>query len=355
MKKQKVQPKEKISKPSHQLAFVGIFLLAGLIIGLIAGYFLFHSRHKSDLRADKPVSEKTLVNVDEIRLGGAYELTNPLLDCDNFEPSILPNHVKLKKALATYVDTNVKNGNAKSISVYFRSMDNGPWIGIGENTMYPPASLLKVPLMIAILKKAEKDPEILKSKVYYNQIMDASHSPNIHSAKKLEIGNTYTVDQLLEYMISYSDNNAKEILLKFVDDDFLFKVFIDLGVDMQHRDLQQDFITCREYSSFFRILYNASYLSRDMSEKALKLLTKTSFHQGIPNPLPDNIIVAHKFGERAYPDSNIKQLHDCGIVYFEGRPYLLCVMTLGTDFDKLVKIISDISALTYNEISKSSD
>jgi hypothetical protein len=56
-------------------------------------------------------------------------------------------------------------------------------------------------------------------------------------------------------------------------------------------------------------------------------------------------------GEREL-QNGIRQLHDCGIVYLESHPYLLCIMTRGYDFEKLSKIISMISSQVYSEMTK---
>jgi hypothetical protein len=65
--------------------------------------------------------------------------------------------------------------------------------------------------------------------------------------------------------------------------------------------------------------------------------------------LPKSLAVAHKFGERELPNG-IKQLHDCGIVYLPKHPYLLCIMTRGTDYDRLSTVISTISKKIYEDL-----
>jgi hypothetical protein len=44
------------------------------------------------------------------------------------------------------------------------------------------------------------------------------------------------------------------------------------------------------------------------------------------------------------------QLHDCGIVYYPHKPYLLCVMTRGKSSDDNSKMIAEISKLVYREV-----
>ena len=82
----------------------------------------------------------------------------------------------------------------------------------------------------------------------------------------------------------------------------------------------------------------------------MQILSKTSFNKGMVAGLPKGVSISHKFGERGFSDSNIKQLHECGIVYMAGSPYLVCVMTRGTDFDQLSSVIADISGIIYKEV-----
>ncbi len=115
----------------------------------------------------------------------------------------------------------------------------------------------------------------------------------------------------------------------------------------------------KTYSFVFRVLYGATYLSRDSSEKALELLNQTEFTEGIVVGVPDNLPVAHKYGARTTqiaaktnPKEEIKELHDCGIVYYPNHPYLLCVMTQGYDFKTLSNLIKEISSISYEELSR---
>jgi beta-lactamase class A len=323
------------------------YLAIVLIVGIGIGYSLsFIKKGSKTIKTGQAV-----MDYSEIRSGG-YEFTNPLLDCDNFQSSSYSNLVELQNSLNEYINTTVKNGNATQISVYFRSLNNGPWVGINENENYTPASLLKVPVMVAILKKAETDTAFLKKKILCDKSLETIENAPIDGNKFIVIGKSYTIDELLEYMIVQSDNRAKQILSGLLGDDYIKNVMTDMGVNLRTKDLTKDFLSVKEYSSFYRIMYNASYLNRKMSEKALEILSRTKFKRGIPNKLPKNIKIAHKFGIREFENPSTKQLHDCGIVYYPSSPYLLCIMTKGHDFDILVEIISDISEMVYNSVGK---
>lgn len=148
-------------------------------------------------------------------------------------------------------------------------------------------------------------------------------------------------------MIIYSDNQAANTLINHIDINILNKIYLDLGIKSPEDGQPENFMSVRDYASFFRILYNASYLNRDMSEQALKILTHSQFNQGLSAGVPTQVPVAHKFGERVILGD--KQLHDCGIVYKENMPYLLCIMTRGNDFNKMSSTIREISGLVYSE------
>ena len=112
-------------------------------------------------------------------------------------------------------------------------------------------------------------------------------------------------------------------------------------------------LSAENYASFFRVLFNASYLSRSLSEKALSLLAQSDFKDGLVAGVPPGIKVAHKFGFRITGiNGEIKQLHDCGIIYYPRHPYLLCIMTSGKSYEYLDDAIKELSRVVYQEIGR---
>ena len=234
------------------------------------------------------------------------------------------------------------------VSVYFRELNDGQAFTIGRTEQFYPASLLKVPQMMSILKKAEADPALLKKKIAYNRPELKSHQ-NTDVAKKLVFGRSYTVEELMERMIKYSDNVSSWLLDDALNPRDLRRVYDDLGIPNPADYAEQDYVLSTEtYSSFFRILFNASYLRKASSEKALEYLSNADYTKGLVAGVPLGTTVAHKFGVRKV--KGIKQLHDCGIVYYPGHPYLLCIMTSGPVPEYLETTIGDISRFIYEEI-----
>lgn len=286
-----------------------------------------------------------------VRQAGGGTLTNPLLDLDSdLEFTELR---PFRRKLGNLIEEPLSSGAVRHVSVYFRDLNNGPSLGINEKEPFSPASLFKVPIMMAILKEAEASPALLQQRVV-DADEDDSGKQNIPPSRRVETGRSYTVGELLHLMITTSDNRAHNLLLGYLDRKVFGRVFADLGLaapDIKARDAS---MRVKDYATFFRILYNASYLSREMSEKALRLLSESEYKNGLVAGVPAGTVVAHKFGERAYPDHPERQLHDCGIVYHPRTPYVLCVMTRGESLPALEAVIRDASALVYKEVDAQS-
>lgn len=52
----------------------------------------------------------------------------------------------------------IAKGDIINLSVYFRNLTNGNWFGIEEKELFSPASLMKLPLLLAYYKLEEQQP-----------------------------------------------------------------------------------------------------------------------------------------------------------------------------------------------------
>lgn len=212
---------------------------------------------------------------------------------------------------------------------------------------------MKVTLLLAYLKLSEVRPALLQETIVNEgQYTDLA---NVPPAQRLAVNKTYTVQELLFNMIVHSNNEAQHLLSDYLDarvtpetrSRLVYETMTLIPASYEISD--QYNLTVVDYAGIFRILYNATYLSESLSEQALALLAESSFDSGIVNGLPENVITANKFGfkeNKQSPDS--MQFHDCGIVYAEPTPYILCVMTKTDDPLKAQKIVSEISNQVYN-------
>ena len=196
----------------------------------------------------------------------------------------------------------------------------------------------------------EKKPGLIDQKITFEKPFTAEKNP-VFLSKGVQLGSSYTIRDLLTYMIKYSDNNATLLLNQHIDLPTFKKVFTDLELeapDWYHNDTDYS-ITAKDYSLFLKELFNATYLNTEDSEYCMALLSECDFKDGLVAGLPPNCVIAHKFGEGGTHFT--QELSESGIIYINNSVYLLTVMTKGQDIKKLPKAISGISTLVYEKIS----
>ncbi len=293
-----------------------------------------------------------------LRETGKYQYINPVLLCRNTGNVEFQQYKPLETAVTDLINQKKESGLASDVAVYFRDLNVDHWMGINENETFAPASLLKVPTMIAYFRLAEDHPELLTKQFFYDGSFDDNKAESIKPLEAIEAGHFYSGEELVRRMIVYSDNNATRLLHESIDARTLREVYTDLGINFPGLNNNVvDFLSPKQYGFFFRLLYNSTYLNREFSEKAMELLSSPDFPQGILNGLPKGTELADKFGERTVYDDqtgavSFRELHDCGIVYYPNHPYLLCIMTKGQNFTDLAGTISDLSSLIYNKVNQ---
>ncbi len=288
-----------------------------------------------------------------------YHFIDPLIS-SNADGNEVPERFEvLNYKIKSNIDDLVKHKKITAASVYVRDFNTGTGLEVYSGERYNPASLLKVPVMMAFYKIAEGRPSILNDRVTLGKTNTSKNQAAFPPQKHVEAWGTYTVDELIRRMIVYSDNDAAMSLVECLngsghDYEWLNEVFNDLGV--HELKVGSDFTDPKTYSLFLRVLYNATYLNREMSEKALTLLSQVDFVDGIRSGIPTTTPVAHKFGEfTAQTETGTvleNQLHDCGIVYAKDHPFALCVMTKGGRFADLSAAIGQLAKIVYEDAVK---
>lgn len=331
---------------NKNLLYIFFFVLC-FLLGILSGYLIWSGNSKTEFQA----------SYREVR-DDRYTFINPLLDCEFVNETSWDKNLQiLKKDVQELIRKRKVEKDVTHVSVYYRDLNNGPWFGINEKEKFSPASLLKVFVLVAFLSEAQQNPTFLDEKLVLEK--DSSENEQIFPVKQpLKEGEEYTIEELLEYLIHFSDNDAAYTLLKNRKDSWadLDTLLNSLDIVMPEEYIE-DYMSVKEYSGIFRVLYNSSFLNKDMSEKALELLSRTGFNKGISGNIDSDVIVSNKFGERTLPNSNKMQtskfqLHDCGIVYEPSKPYLICIMTRGHNVDSMLDTIAEISGVIYSHVKR---
>lgn len=298
----------------------------------------------------KPIGSGNLIERQLDSFEHGFVFINPLLEC-NVDFNFF-NTNNLEEEIKAYIATIKEQNKLTDIWVYFRLLKNGSIFWIWADTEFVSASLTKLPLAMTYYKSLElwllsANGEISVPMDYKTNLDRNIWADNIRSWNK------YTAEELIEQMLVNSDNTAAEILGSHIWWENINLVYKDLWIPQIDFTKNEDIrISTRDISRFLRILYNASYLNQAHSEEILKFLSKSNFKDGIRKWIPGWILVLNKFGERWFPNSQEKQLHDCWIIYANQNPYLLCVMTKWNDLKVLSSIIWNISKITFDTINE---
>ena len=338
------------------MVFKKVNLIAVLITTIVSSsitYYICSIKHQEDSRllSGQLVSViPTNTNDCEYnisRLNG-YKFIRPLM----FEKPICESrrYQGMKTEIENKIAEFKKDTQLISASVFIRDFEKSEWASINDTETYLPGSLIKVFGLITYLKMDEEHPGVLDKKLTFNSPAEFIPDQTFNS-KHVQLGNTYSVRELLKYMISFSDNNATYLLNKNVDLPLFKKVFADLGIPPPNFEKNEFRITARDFSTLMVVIYNAGYLTIEHSEIAAELLEQCDFNEGFKKGIPSTMHIAHKFGEMG--DANTRQLHESGIFYFDKKPYLLTVLTKGYDVKRIPNVLATISKIVYDSMSKS--
>jgi beta-lactamase class A len=140
-----------------------------------------------------------------------------------------------------------------------------------------------------------------------------------------------TLRDLATMMVAVSDNSATNVLIDRVGIENVNAMLDSLGLTHTrlHRkmmDLQaakegrENISTPREMMTLLDAIYHGKLLNKDSTKDFFKVLS-TNKSSWIPRDLPADLKIANK------PGALEAVRNDSGIVFVEGRPYVICVMT----------------------------
>lgn len=325
----------KAIEPKWLLVFV--FFISGIFLGGVVIYLW---------------SGMSGNNVYTLRLSqGAFKYISPLLGVESQNNSLVSANKSIELKIQGAVNEVKSSGKAIDASVYFRDLKSGYWTGVNEDAKFSPGRLLKMPLMIAYFKLAESDPKILEKQIV--AVAEPKEPNNISPASDVVVtGETYTVQELLNRMMTKSDDAAADLLFDNIDKNVVNGIFSDLGIDFKEDKNTTSYISLKLNSLFFRVLHNATYLNREYSEKALALLDQPEDNTALGASIPKEISFVNRMGRRQYIEGGktIYQIYDCGIVYYPEYPYLLCASVKSYNETNAEEFLKNLGIDIYDEV-----
>ena len=264
------------------------------------------------IRTESPASESSDPDTK-------YYLTSQYL--------LVPSFKNLKKDLNEMIDTY-----EGSWSIYVKDLKSGISLTINDQPQ-DSASLIKLYIAGAVLEKIQHQ----------------------------ELEETETIDLLLSDMISLSDNEAANELVRYLSDshehqDGMEKVneFIeehDFTDTWQYNGLEDsnlwygdevNITSVKDCGRFLEEIYDGDMVSHLASRQLEGYLLDQEITWKIPAGIPSEIKTANKTGEKDNTQN------DASIVYTPYRDYIICVMATNlTDEDTAVENLRAVSAKVY--------
>ena len=311
-----------------------IVIIASFIIGGIATwgaeYLLNHDQATDNCQYELDTDDH-------------FEWVKPLLfaepKCESQE------HQDLKLSIENTIDSLVAAGTLDRASFYWRDFDKGNWIGVHPEQEYHPGSLLKLGAFYNILQQASQDTTLLNQRLTYHKTEEKIPAQTF-SKKSIGEGQSYSIMELLEYMVAYSDNYATSLLHNVMSYPKYLQIFSSLHLPLPDGSNPNYSVTASQFSNFFKVLYNGTFLNPSMSELAIKLLMKCDFDQGMVAGLPQDTKIAHKFGEWGNREGQ-HELHEMAIIYLGNKPYLLTIFTSGKELKQLSPSLAVLTKKTH--------
>ena len=201
------------------------------------------------------------------------------------------------------------------VSIYYKDLKTGYTVEYRADAEYQTASVIKAPYVKYLLASGVDRTEKLKSNTKQGGSGKVDASP---------LGTEFTVGELMEYAIRYSDNTAYYMLNeRFGFDGFMQyaqSIGVELSLKLTFPRPRFGYLSARHAGLYFEDI--AKYIETGSEEAALlkSWLTETEETRQLPAAFPQ-YAVAHKYGEQGN-----QAYHDAAIIYAK-QPYVLTILS----------------------------
>ena len=215
------------------------------------------------------------------------------------------------------------------MGVAIEDLNTGDHYFLHEDEVFAQASSIKITVLANLYLQAQQG-KLKLTDLYAVQASDLVPDSDIMNG--LTPGITrITLRDLATMMVAVSDNAATNVLIDRVVMQNVNAMLDSLGLShtrlrRKMMDLEaakqgrENISTPREMMTLLSAIYHGKLLNKESTEDFFKVLT-TNKNSWIPRDLPPDLKIADK------PGALEAVRNDSGIVFVEGRPYVICVMT----------------------------
>ncbi len=265
--------------------------------------------------------------------------------------------------LRSKINTIISTKNA-TVGVSVKGIEDQDTLSINGNKEMPMLSVFKFHIALAVLNKVDQGKLKLNQKFFIKreELLPETWSPIREEYRE---GNMHlTLDQLLRYTVSHSDNNGCDILLRMVGGAPVVQKFINQqGIkDFTIRLNEQQMNTFESYfvntstplatTDLLEKLYKGKVLKKETTKYLYQIMVETS--RGLTwmkAGLPAGTELAHRTGISGRNEQNIRAaMNDVGIVKLpNGKHFILSVYlkNINEEMKDTEKIIADIGTAVW--------
>jgi beta-lactamase class A len=268
--------------------------------------------------------------------------------------------------LETRLAQRIRQVPGAEAAVWIEDLGTGATFAVAETVTYHPASTMKLPVMVALVRAAEAGALALDDRVIlenrFRSIVDGSPYALIREedsdpALYDRVGAPISFRELNHRMIVRSSNLATNALIERLGADSVTRVAAALGAEgvIVRRGVEDakafaagrnNATTARGLGRLLAAIERGTAASAAGTALLRTTLLAQEFNDEIPAGLPAGTPVAHKTGWIT------GQTHDAAIVYPPGRaPFVLVVLTRGIpDRATAQRLIADLAGLAWSQV-----
>jgi beta-lactamase class A len=242
-------------------------------------------------------------------------------------PSTGKQKVLWQKLEAQIQDIDAKLDGVMGVAI--QDLTTGEHFLLNEDEVFAQASSIKITVLANLYLQAQQG-KLKLTDLYTVQSSDLVPDSDIMGG--LTPGVTrITLRDLATMMVAVSDNSATNVLIDRVGMQNVNAMLDSLSLphtrlrrkmmDLQAaKEGRENISTPREMMTLLDAIYQGKVLNKEFTADFFKMLS-TNKDSWIPRDLPQDLKVANK------PGALEAVRNDSGIVFVEGRPYVICVMT----------------------------
>jgi len=224
----------------------------------------------------------------------------------------------------------VVSGFRGDVGVYVRHLVTGQTAAIQPDTLFPTASMVKVPILCAIFDKIEKGELKYGQELLYRDSLkyDDGVTGSFRDSTKKPLA------ELVMLMITLSDNTASLWLQQLAGTGTTINEWLESngfhqtrvnsrtpGREAQRKIYQWAQITPREMATLMATICQGNAVSRSASEEMFRVLSKPYWDGEAVSQIPSTVHVASKSGAVNASKSEVV------LVNAPGGDYVFCVIT----------------------------